>query len=77
MAQEPRSKAMKQNRRVRQREIYDVLALRLALLDLNKHGFDLDVTAESAKRLHITCKRTQNRFVVNEVGHNEWPTLST
>lgn len=62
---------MKQNRVTRQQgEIYDVLDLRLALLELNRLGFDLDVADDSAKRLLITCKKTQNRFVVEGVGHN-------
>jgi hypothetical protein len=55
------------------REIYDVLDLRLALLELNKQGFDLEVSADNAKRLHVTCKRTQNRFLIEGLGHNEWP----
>ena len=68
---------MKRNAAVLQgREIYDVYDLKLALLDLNRHGFDLEVLEENAKRLHVTCKRTHNRFVIQEVGHNEWPIRS-
>ncbi len=57
-------------------EIYDALDLKLALLDLNKHGFDLDVSAVDAKRLLVTCKKTRNRFVIECLGHNEWPVHS-
>jgi hypothetical protein len=41
-------------------EIYDVLDLRLALLDLNKRGFDLHVSAvaDDANRLQVTCNKT-------------------
>ncbi len=70
---------MKQNRTVTRQggAIYDALDLRLALLDLNKLGFDLEITTKDAKRLQVTCKKTQNRFVVEEVGHNDWPIRST
>jgi hypothetical protein len=58
---------------VRQKgEIYNELDLRLALLDLNKHGFDLNVDV-AAKRLLVTCKKTHNRFVIECIGNNEWP----
>jgi hypothetical protein len=68
---------MKRNPTVqRQREIYDVYDLKLALLDLNRHRFDLEVSAEDAKRLHVICKRIHNRFVVEDVGHKDWPVLS-
>jgi hypothetical protein len=53
--------------------IYDALGLRLALLGLNKIGFDIEVSAKNSKLLHVTCKKTHNRFVVEEVGHNDWP----
>ena len=52
-------------------EIYDAADLRLALLDLNKHGFDLHVSALDAKRLLATCKKTHNRFAIECLGHNE------
>jgi hypothetical protein len=65
---------MKRNPTVEQRrEIYDVLDLRLALVELKRHGYDLEIIAENAKRLHVTCMRTHNRFVIEEVGHNDWP----
>ncbi len=59
------------------REIYDVYDLKLALVALNGQGFELEVSAKDAKRLHVTCKRAQNRFVVQEVGQDEWPNLAT
>lgn len=57
-------------------EIYDVLDFRLALLQLNMQGFDLQASAsaDKANRIHVTCKKTQNRFVIECLGHNEWPT---
>jgi hypothetical protein len=54
-------------------EIYDAIDLQLALLDLNKRGFALHVTAVDAHRLQVTCKKTHNRFAVECLGHNEWP----
>lgn len=57
-------------------KIYDALDLRLALLDLNKRGFDLHVSAVDANRLQVTCKKTRNRFAVECLGHNEWPVHS-
>jgi hypothetical protein len=42
-------------------------------LDLNKRGFDLHVSSVDAKHLQMTCKKTQNRFTVECVGHNDWP----
>jgi hypothetical protein len=60
-------------KQVRPREIYDVLDLRLALLYLREHGFDLEISAKDVTRLQVTCKRTKNRFVIEGVGHNDWP----
>jgi hypothetical protein len=47
-------------KQVRPREIYDVLDLRLALLYLREHGFDLEI---SAKDVTLTCspKSAHNR----------------
>lgn len=45
-------------------EIYDVLDLRLALLDLNKRGFDLNVSVVDANRLLVTCNKTRIRFSI-------------
>jgi len=45
-------------------EIYDVLDLRLALLDFNKRGFDLNVSVDDAKRLLVTCNKTRSRFSI-------------
>ena len=53
--------------------IYDAGDLKLALLDLNEHGFDLHVKALDSHRLHLTCKKTHNRFVIEFLGHNKWP----
>jgi hypothetical protein len=55
------------------RELWDVLDLKLVLMDLNKQGLDLEIRTEDAHRLHVTCKRTQIRFVIQEIGHNDWP----
>lgn len=52
-------------------EIYDASDLNLALLDLNKHGFDLQVSTVDANRLLLTCKKTHNRFSIECLGHNE------
>jgi hypothetical protein len=52
-------------------EIYDIFDLQLALLDLNKHGFDLHVSCVDAKHLQMTCKKTRTRFTVERVGKND------
>ena len=52
-------------------EIYDAADLKLALLDLNKHGFDLHVSSLDAKRLLVTCKKTRNCFAIECLGHKE------
>lgn len=66
---------MKQNLTIpRQREIWDISNLKMALLDLlNKQGCDLEVSEVNAKRLHVTCNRTHNRFVIECLGHKDWP----
>ena len=51
-------------------EIYDALDLRLALLDLNKHGFDLHVSAVDANRLQVTCNKTRTRFAIERLPNN-------
>jgi hypothetical protein len=56
-------------------EIYDIYDFQLALLDLKKAGFDLHVSSVGARRLQVTCKKTQNRFIVDCVGNNDWPEL--
>ena len=45
-------------------EIYDALDLRLALLDLNRRGFDLNVSVVDAGRLLVTCNKTRSRFSI-------------
>lgn len=66
---------MKQNLKIpRQREIHDIYDLRMALLDLlNNHGCDLEMSVVNAKRLHVTCNRTHSRFLIESLGHNDWP----
>ena len=56
------------------REINDVLDLKLALLDLNKHGFDIQVSTVDSHRILVTCKRTRNRFAIECIGDNDKPT---
>ncbi len=58
-------------------EIYDAPDLRLALLDLNKHGFDIHVSAVDSRRLLVTCRKTRNRFAIECLGHNDWPNTSS
>jgi hypothetical protein len=61
---------MKQNSKVSARQqgrILDVGDLRLALLNLNKYGYDLYVSGRGAKRIQVTCKKTDTRFAVEEV----------
>jgi hypothetical protein len=61
---------MKRNYTARQQgEIYDVYDLRLAVLDLNKLGYDLELSggSDSAKRVYITCKKTRHSFALEAV----------
>jgi hypothetical protein len=58
------------------RGLYDVLDLKLALMELNKRGFDLEFSFVDARTEHMICKRTGNRFVIECLGHNEWPVHS-
>ena len=51
-------------------EIYDALDLRLALLDLNKHGFDLNVSVVDSHRLLVTCNKTRSRFSIECLPNN-------
>ncbi|HZU30077.1 MAG TPA: hypothetical protein VFB79_03120 [Candidatus Angelobacter sp.] len=53
-------------------EIYDMYDLRLTLLDLNKQGYALEI-ADGGNRLHVTCQKTHNRFVIKPLGHSDWP----
>jgi hypothetical protein len=54
-------------------EIYDALDMQLVMLTLNKHGYDIHVSSVDARRLQVTCKKTNNRFLVECIGNNEWP----
>lgn len=56
-------------------ELYDVDDFRLAVWELNQLGYDLDsIHAHlNVHRLHFTCNKTQNRFILECIGHNEWP----
>ena len=55
--------------------IYDATDLHLTLLELNQQGYDLcvDTDKSNRERLLVACKKTQNRFVIERIGHNEWP----
>lgn len=48
-------------------EIYDVLDLQLALLDLNEHGFDLDVSFVDGNGLLLTCKKLAPDFRLKRI----------
>ncbi len=62
------------NQSVRQNgEVYDIYDMQLALLDLNDHGFSFEVAVMDSKQIHLTCKKTHNRFVIDCLGHNGWP----
>jgi len=56
-------------------ELYDVDDFRLAVWELNKLGYDLEsVHAHgNVHRLNLTCKKTKNRFILECIGHNDWP----
>jgi hypothetical protein len=54
-------------------EIYDIYDLQLTLLDLKTLGFDVYVSVTDPHRLRLTCNKTNNRFLVECLGHNEWP----
>jgi hypothetical protein len=64
---------MKQNRTARQQgEIYDVYDLRLAVLDLNELGYDLELSGlDNAGRVCVTCKKTRNRFALSPAASND------
>jgi hypothetical protein len=56
--------------------IYDAPDFRMMLHRLNELGFDLETQNchYNAHQLFVTCRKTKNRFVVNCIGNNEWPT---
>lgn len=56
-------------------ELYDVDDFRLALHELNKLGYELTSTHThgNVHRLNVTCNKTKNRFVMECIGHKEWP----
>jgi len=56
-------------------ELYDIDDLRLAIWELNQLGYDLDSihAPGNLHRLHLTCNKTQNRFILECIGNNEWP----
>jgi hypothetical protein len=54
-------------------EIYDAPDLQIVLLGLKRQGYDIHVSSVDATRLRLTCNKTKNRFVVECVGHNDWP----
>jgi hypothetical protein len=56
-----------------QRPILDAYDFRLALTELTKHGYDLEVSVQDTRRLHVTSKRTDTRWVIELLGHNDWP----
>jgi len=54
--------------------IYNIEDLQLTLLDLNDQGYDLHVSTDDSMRLQVTCKKTNNRFLIEQVRDNDWPT---
>lgn len=66
---------MKQDRAARpKKEIDDVYDLRLAVLDLNLLGYDFTLSnlndSNSVKRVYVTCRKTGNRFALEEAGYD-------
>jgi len=55
-------------------ELYDAGDFRLALLELNRLGYDIKIEQShtSIHRLNLTCGKTRNRFVVECIGHKDW-----
>ncbi|MDQ2835140.1 MAG: hypothetical protein M3Y50_15635 [Acidobacteriota bacterium] len=54
-------------------ELYDAPDMQLALLSLKQQGYDVHVSSTDARRLQVTCNKTKNRFLVECIGHNDWP----
>lgn len=56
-------------------ELYDVDDFRLAIWELNRLGYHLYSvhSHENAHRLHLICEKTKNRFILECIGHNDWP----
>lgn len=73
-----RTKKVLENRRIPQNgELYDVDDFRLAIWELNRLGYDLDSShvISNAHCLHLTCRKTNNRFVLECIGNNNWPSV--
>ncbi len=54
-------------------EVYDILDLKLVLMGLSTQGYDFEVESQDAHRLHLTCKKTNTRFVVDCISNSDWP----
>ena len=54
-------------------EIYDAPDMQIALLNLKKQGYDVHVSSVDATRLQLICNKTKNRFIIQCIGHNDWP----
>jgi len=59
----------------KERAIHDVRDLRLAILNLNVSGFAFEtkLCLSDAHKLYLSDTKTGHRFIIEDIGHNDWP----
>lgn len=64
-----------QNQVRQDEDIYDATDLKMALEDLSKLGFDIQVETvlKNVHKLRVLCRKGNQRFMVTDIGSNDWP----